>query len=92
MMTDWQNDLMFMTMIKETSGSTSVGKFLGLELFDPNLDDEDPKDIIETYREPVKMRCYAMSKWNFTDNTPSEMRRCEVLEYISDQELYVIKW
>lgn len=71
---------------------------LPLDAYDPLLDEEDPHQIIEKYRDPMSRMCIALSKWYFAESniiepeTPYEMRQCEVISYMDQEELYYVRW
>ena len=78
---------------KNDNESIDVGKkkFLPIDAYDPMMDIEDPEEAIEQYRDQQTEKTLAKSKWFFS-NGDSEMRECEVLRYLHDEELYEIRW
>ncbi len=62
------------------------------------LDEENPNEIIERYRDPASMMSIALSKWYLAASniiepeTPYEMRKCEVIRYLDKDELYEVRW
>lgn len=66
-------------------------KFLPIDAYDPLMDIEDPIEAIDIYKDHSAGKTLAKSKW-FFPNGDSEMRECEVLRYLSEEELYEIKW
>ena len=66
-------------------------RFLPLELFDP-YPDQDLETIQLRFSDPTDDKCYAYSKWLLPSGQEPELRRCEVLEFEPEKELFVIRW
>jgi hypothetical protein len=60
-------------------------KLLPLELFDP-CPELDPVDLIAQMASLLDGKCYASSKWAFTDSRKPELRKCEVVEYLGQED------
>ena len=65
--------------------------FLALELFDP-YPDQDLETVTVRLRDPDDGKCYGHSKWSFHTGKEPELRRCEVLEFLPNSELFIIRW
>ena len=66
-------------------------RFLPLELFDP-YPDQDLETIQLRLSDPEDDKCYAYSRWLLPSGQEPELRRCEVLEFQPEKELFVIRW
>lgn len=55
------------------------------------IDTEDPHGIILDYQDPASGLTLAQSKWFFA-NAEFEFKKCEVLRYLSQEELYEVRW
>ena len=65
-------------------------KFLSIEVYDPYLDREDPKELLDQFRDPDG-KVHARSKWFFA-NGEFELRPCEVVHYDFEIDRFVILW
>ena len=65
--------------------------FLPIEAFDPMLDIEVPSETMEKYKDHATGQTIGLSKWNFP-NGEAELRRCIVDRFLSEKDLYEIRW
>ena len=80
--------------------------YLPIDAYDPLLDEENPHQLIQQYRDKDTGLTLGLSKWFFSqanilpqyeisDNLVDnrfEMRQCEVIRYIDKEELYEVRW
>lgn len=72
-------------------------KYLPIDAYDPYLDEEDLKTLIELYRDPDTGMTLGHSKWFFStvlneEQSNFELRQCQVLSYLEKEELFEIRW
>lgn len=77
--------------MNEEEGRIARKKFLPIDAYDPLIDTEDPVQIIHDYRDHLTRKTFAKSRW-FYANGESELKQCEVLRYLQEEELYEVKW
>ena len=63
-------------------GDSNDRTFLPIEAFDPLLDIEVPKAVIDQYRDEATGETIGLSKWNFPSGE-AELRECLVDGYIA---------
>ena len=55
-------------------------------------DEEDPTLLVNDLRNPLDLKCYGLSNWLYNDGRPSSLRQCEVLEFDTKKQVFLIKW
>ena len=72
-------------------GDADDRTFLPIESFDPLLDIEVPREVIENFKDQATGETIGLTKWNFP-NGDAELRQCIVDTFIENRDLYEVRW